>query len=214
MNVRMGLFATSMAIGSALLFGCENAQRVNPADQGTAIRHIRCTAEFSDATIAPVLDGSAIESVQPIYIASASKTSDARLQGAAIIVVPAKGETAERLDRALECHQAQPPAVEATGATVRPDPFGLPGTMAQIDVTSARDGFRIEVTGSSSVAAREILARAQARGPRKAKPPTYADRRTAPRSMRSKRAGVVAGPRGRASEPSRYSDFKAKRNVL
>jgi len=163
MKARNGMFALSMAIGSGLLFGCENTQQIpGPADQATAAQSVRCTADFSDATIARVLDGSAIEHVAPLYGGSASKTSNPRLQGAAIVVEPTKGETEERLARSLECHQAQEPVT--TASAVRPDPFRLQGSRVYIDVTSARDGFRIEVTGSSSAAAREILARAQALG--------------------------------------------------
>jgi hypothetical protein len=163
MKARMGMFALSLAIGSGLLLGCENTQQIqNPADEATAAHRVRCTADFSDATIARVLDGSAIERVEPLYNGSASKTSNPRLQGAAIAVEPTKGETAERLARALECHQAQ--QLVATTSAVRPDPFWLQGSLIGIDVTSARDSFRIELTGSSSAAAREILARAQALG--------------------------------------------------
>jgi hypothetical protein len=164
MKARMGMFAISMAIGSGLLFGCENTQQIpGLADQATAAQHVRCTADFSDATIARVLDGSAIEHVEPLYSnGSASKTSNPRLQGAAIVVEPTKGETEERLARSLECHQAE--EAVTTASAVRPDPFRLQGSRVGIDVTSARDGFRIEVTGSSTAAAREILAQAQALG--------------------------------------------------
>jgi hypothetical protein len=163
MKARMGMFALSMAVASGQLLGCENTQQIqSPADQATAAQRVRCTAEFSDATIAQVLDGSAIEHVEALYSGSASKTSNPSLQGAAILVVPTKGETPERLARSLECHQAQQ-LVAATSAA-RPDPFWLQGSLVGIDVTSARDSFRIEVTGRSSAAAREILARAQALG--------------------------------------------------
>jgi len=155
------MFALSMAIGSGLLVACENTQELQaPADQATAAERVRCTADFSDATISRVLDGSAIEHVEPLYKGFASKTSNPSLQGAAIVVEPTKGDTAERLARSLECHQAQQPV--ATASAVRADPFRLQGSRVQIDVTGARDGFRIELTGSSSAAAREILARARA----------------------------------------------------
>jgi hypothetical protein len=165
MNTRMATLALSMAMGSSLLFGCENSQQIqSPADQATAAQRVRCTADFSDATIARVLDGSAIERVAPLYNGSASKTSNPRLQGAAIEIEPSKGETTERLARTLECHQAQQPMVQATASTVRPDPFWLPDSSVQIEVMSARDGFLIEVTSDSTTVAQEILARAKALG--------------------------------------------------
>jgi hypothetical protein len=156
MSTRMGLVA-SLVVGSGLVFGCENTPPAqSPASQA------RCTADFSDATIARVLDGSAVERVEPLYTGYESKSSTPRLQGAAIVVRPARGETAEWLDRALECHEAQQVASQASGQTARTDPFWLPGSRVQIDVTSAHDGFRIQVSGASSAEARAILARAQA----------------------------------------------------
>jgi hypothetical protein len=167
MKAKMSVVVLSMALGSGLLFGCENTQQIQgPTDQATAAQRTRCNADFSDATIARVLDGSAIDRVEPLYSGSAGKTSNPRLQGAAIVVEPARGETAERLARTLECHQAEQSIVQATASTGRADPFWLPGSSVHIDVTSARDGFRIQVTGSSSSAAREILARAQTLGAR------------------------------------------------
>jgi hypothetical protein len=165
MNPRMSLFALSMAIGSGVLAGCVSTQQAqSPADQATAVQRIRCSADFSDATIARVLSGSAVEYVEPLYKGSASKTSNPRLQGAAIVIEPARGETAEWLDRALECHQAQQLAAMQTGETVRPDPFWLQSSSVQIEVTSARDGLRIQLIGGSIEEAHTILARAQALG--------------------------------------------------
>jgi hypothetical protein len=151
-------WVAAMVVGSGLLFACENTPRAqSPAEQAAAER-ARC-ADFSDAAIARVLDGSSVERVEPLYTGYTSKSSNPRLQGAAIVVKPARGDTAEWLDRALECHQS----LATSGASaIASDPFWLPGSHVQIDVTSAHDGFRIQVSGESSADAREILARAQA----------------------------------------------------
>jgi hypothetical protein len=161
MSTRAG-FAGALVLGSGLLFGCEKTPAAqSPASQAAAQR-ARCTADFSDAAIGRVLDGSAVERVEPFYTGYTSKSSNPRLQGAAIVVRPARGETAEWLDRALECHEAQQLTTQASGSSARTDPFWLPGSRVQIDVTSARDGFRIQLSGGSSAEARAILARAQA----------------------------------------------------
>jgi hypothetical protein len=163
MNTRMGLVAFAMAVGPAALVGCQDAAQFrSPADQAAAVERTRCTADFTEAAVARVLDGSAVERVDPIYIGTTSKSSNPRLRGAAILVRPVNGQTAEWLDRALECHGAQQLVVHAGGSDTSADPFWLPGALVQIDVTSARDGFRIEVTGDSTADAQAILARAQA----------------------------------------------------
>jgi|HubBroStandDraft_1064217.scaffolds.fasta_scaffold08328_5 hypothetical protein len=159
MNTRRVRIA-SAGVLLGLLCGCENAP-VRSAASEAAAAQARCTPEFSDAVIASVLDGSAVEHVQPIYNGYESKSSNPRLMGAAIVVRPTQGETAEWLDRALECHGSRQ---LAGGSASRSDPFWVPNSPVRIDVTSGGDGFRIEVTGNTTADAREILARAQTLG--------------------------------------------------
>jgi hypothetical protein len=149
-----------MVVGSGLLFGCENTPRAqSPAEQAAAAR-ARC-ADYSDGAIASVLNGTATEGVEPLYTGYASKSSNPRLEGATIVVRPGRGETAEWLDRALECHEAQQVATQGSSAA-QADPFWLPGSRVHINVVSAHDGFRVQVSGDSSADARAILTRAQA----------------------------------------------------
>jgi hypothetical protein len=61
--------------------------------------------------------------------------------------------------------------LQARGLSVRADPFWLSDAPVQIEVVSAGDGFRVQVTSDSTANAREILARAQAL-PRASSQPT------------------------------------------
>jgi hypothetical protein len=161
-NKHNGSFAFIMAITPCVVLGCQSAERVRgPADEAAAMELAYCTADFRDAAVARVLDGSTVERVEPVYQGWASRGSNPRLQGAAIVVRPVQGETAEWLNRALECHGAHQLVSHAKGASVQADPFWLADSLVNIEVTSTRDGFRIQVTGESSADAREILARAQ-----------------------------------------------------
>jgi hypothetical protein len=161
MKINTGWIGLTGVLSMGLTYGCENAPPAqSAADQAPAPR-ARCTAEFGDAAIASVLDGSAIERVEPLYSSSSSKSSNPRLMGASLVVTPASGETAEWLARALECHSAQQLEAQARGLATRSDPFWLPNSGVQIDVTSAGDGFRVLVSGRNSADARAILARAQ-----------------------------------------------------
>ena len=163
MNRDIGIFAFALVVTPSTLIGCESTVPAqSPADRAASVERSYCTADFSESVVAQVLDGSTIERVEPAYQGSASRGSNPRLQGAAIVVRPVQGETAEWLNRALECHGAHQLVAHAKGTTVRADPFWLEDSIVNIEVTSARDGFRIRVTGESSADAREILARAQA----------------------------------------------------
>jgi hypothetical protein len=119
-------------------------------------------SDFSDKQLTRVLDGSAVERIEPVYSGWASKGSNPRLRGAAIVVRPVQGETAEWLNRALECHSARQLGSFARGSTVSADPFWLSDALVTIEVASSGDGFRIQLTADTSADAREILARAQA----------------------------------------------------
>jgi len=163
MNMLTGCAALGFVVGQCLLCGCQGTSATTtPADQATALEQTRCTGDIDEAAVARVLDGSTVERVDPAYNGSASKGGNPRLHGAAILVRPSRGETAEWLARALECHGAQQLHAYATGAAAKADPFWLPESVVQIAVASSRDEFRIEVTSDSSDQAREILARAQA----------------------------------------------------
>jgi hypothetical protein len=163
MSKYMDRLAFAMVLGGGLSVGCQATRPAQDAsDRASAAERAVCPAGFSEAVIAPVLDGSAVEQVEPVYTGFVSKSSNPRLAGAAIFVLPAKGETAEWLARMLECYGAQQSAAQAKGTPLRASPYWLAGASAQIDVTSSGDGFRIQVTSSSTVDAREILARAQA----------------------------------------------------
>jgi len=163
MNKHTRFLGFAAVLGSGLLLGCEAAPTAqSPAGQAAAFQQGRCAAQLGEQAVAKILDGSAVERVEPLYSVSSSKTSNSRLLGAAIEVVPVRGETAEWLARALECHGAQQVMLHASGDPLKSDPFFLPESMVQIDVASAGDGYRVTVSSTSSAEAREILDRAQA----------------------------------------------------
>jgi hypothetical protein len=81
-----------------------------------------------------------------------------------IYVRPARGESAEWLERALECHSVRLAAAPGLAMAAGNDPFALPGSKPGIAVRSAGDGFRIEISSALSAEAHDILARAQAFG--------------------------------------------------
>jgi hypothetical protein len=147
--------------------GCGQSPQTDarsPADQVAFMERTRCIADAAadEKALAPILDGAALQGVQPLYSTTESGKSGigVELRGAVVKVAALQGVTDVWLDRALECHGAK-----ATLGHVRAaenDPFWLPDSTVDIDVRSAKDGFDVAVTGHSSADARQVLARASA----------------------------------------------------
>ena len=136
----------------------------SPAEQVAFMERTRCIADAAadETALAPILDGAALQGVQPLYSTTESGKSGigVELRGAVVRVAALQGVTDVWLDRALECHGAKATLGHVRAASN--DPFWLPGSTVDIDVRSARDGFDVAVTGHSSADAQEVLARASA----------------------------------------------------
>jgi hypothetical protein len=134
----------------------------NPAGQAAFMERTRCGPADDEATIAPIIGGAAVQSVQPLYsdVENMKAGLQHELRGVTISVAALPGVTAEWLDRALECHSARATLGHAPAASN--DPFWLMGSMVDIEVRSAKDGFLIDVIGFSSQDAQQILSRAAA----------------------------------------------------
>jgi hypothetical protein len=129
-----------------------------PAMEAASIVRTGCGGYGDDATIAKIVDGSAVESVEPLYRASESKTSHSRLEGVAIDVRPERGVTAEWLTRALECHAARQTLALEQGGTAGRDPFASVISAPHVVVRPAGDSFRVELTVATPAEAQNVLA--------------------------------------------------------
>ena len=69
------------------------------------------------------------------------------------------GETAEWLDRELECHGAR--LTLGRVQSTPEDPFWVPGSTVDIDVRPTKDGLAVGVAGYSTADAHKIFERAQ-----------------------------------------------------
>jgi hypothetical protein len=160
--------ALAAVLSAALAAGCEPAK--GPADQAAFTDRTRCGPDVTDSAIAPILDGKALQQVEPLYSTfDSDKSGEAsKLRGAKITINALPGVTAEWLDRELECHSAR---ITLGQAQATPDdPFWLSGATLDIDVRPAKDGYVIGVAAFSSADARQILDRAQAFAKAKAGP--------------------------------------------
>jgi hypothetical protein len=163
-TTRGGLaIVAAMTLSGMAAAACGQSQGAkSPADHAAFMERTRCAPDDDDKTVAPVISGSAVVGVQPLYSKSGGGKSgpEFELRGATLSVTSLPGVTAEWLDRVLECHGAK--ATLGHSQTASDDPFWLPDTTVDIDVRDAKDGFAIAITGFSSDDARQILARANA----------------------------------------------------
>jgi hypothetical protein len=160
--------ATSLLIVVAIFAGCAEAgPHVQSAtDQAAAqMERNRCGSDADEMTLTPVLSGSAIERVEPLYtnVESTKSGTLPELQGAMIRVRPAPGMTGEWLDRALECHSAERVLGQIPSSELPNDPFWLPGNRTvDIDARAEHDVITVAVRGGNVADAHEILRRALA----------------------------------------------------
>ncbi len=168
--VRFGGATRCRALGlTSVIFGfaiaCEPAEPAKSAtDQAADMERTRCGPDLDEKALGPVLDGRAVQDVQPLYssVESAKNGSDSELRGVTIRLEALPGVTAEWLDRALECHSARRVLSRVPASSVPNDPFWVPGNVVDIDAQSAHDGFLVAVRGATPDVGREILARANA----------------------------------------------------
>jgi hypothetical protein len=160
--------AAALALAAAGAAGCELVDfnpppPQTPADKAALLERSACGPDVDEARLIPVVTGSAVDSVEPLYTGSAGANagSGTRLCGAVIRIRASQGVTSEWLDRALECHGAKR-LLRHTDETMANDPFWLPGRMVDIRTEPARDSFEVAVRGESTDDAQEILIRANA----------------------------------------------------
>jgi len=155
------LVALGTIAACAMACGSSSQGVRSPADRAAFMERTRCGADDDDKTVGPVLAGTAVVGVQPLYSNQGTSKSgtQSELRGAMVSVSALPGVTAEWLDRALECHAAKAMLGHVQASD---DPFWLPDASLDVDVRSAKDGFEISVAAFSPDDARRVLARATA----------------------------------------------------
>jgi hypothetical protein len=109
--------------------------------------------------VSDALSPSIIESVQAAFIhMNQGAGGDLRLRGVKLHMRPTVNTPVGVLQRTLECHEA---AVTLGDATALPDdPYVLPGTWLEIDVSSTNEGLMAAVLADSPDDAKRIVERA------------------------------------------------------
>jgi hypothetical protein len=158
------LASAILCVASAAVVSCASSDvpGYGATSRTAASEQVRCGGFTDDRSVGDILSSRSLESVGPLYMSRNSKTSITQLKGAVLFVRPSRGETAEWLERALQCHSDRLAAAQGLAMAAGNDPFALPGSKPEIAVRSAGDGFRIEISSPQNAEAHDILARAQA----------------------------------------------------
>lgn len=133
--------AAAGALGAAEARACEG---VSPADRDTS----------------PFFHHDGIVETRPLtrYVGSDERRVE-EPAGATVIMLPAAGLTAERLERVVQCHIARNAAL-GTLTEMPYCPLALKGVSA--NVTSAGNGFAVNIAAQDKGTAAEVLRRARA----------------------------------------------------
>jgi hypothetical protein len=162
----------ALAFSAAITAACGAPAR-SPADAAAFTERTRCGSDVTESDLTPVFSGHSVQSVGPLYatIEGGKSGSQSQLRGAVLTFGALPGETAEWLDRELECHNARLTLGETQ--SMPDDPFWLAGSAVDIDVRPTSDGLLVGVAGRC------------ARHPR-ARSVFRKDQRTTRRSVREK----------------------------
>lgn len=118
----------------------------------------------ADRDISPFFHREAIVEVKPlsreVYPAERAVEEEA---GATVVLLPAPGLTAERLQRIIDCHIARSAAVGHDMPEMAYCPLALRGVTAT--VTSAGNGFAVNIAATDPATTAEVLRRARALTP-------------------------------------------------
>lgn len=119
----------------------------------------------ADRDISPFFHREAIAEVKPlsqqVFAGQGTVEKDA---GATVVLLPAPGVTAERLQRVIECHLARNAALGHDVPEMAYCPLVLKGVTAT--VTSAGNGFAVNIAATDPATIAEVLRRARALVPR------------------------------------------------
>lgn len=119
----------------------------------------------ADRDISPFFHREAIVEVKPLGQVVNPETRPSKYPaGATIVLLPAPGVTAERLERVVQCHIARNAALGNNVPEMPYCPLVPKGISAT--VTSTGNGFAVNITADDEATAAEVLRRAQALAPR------------------------------------------------
>jgi hypothetical protein len=137
-----------LAVGAvSLASAC--ASEPPPAARAVGVERMQCVGTGQEAE--QLVKSTNVLHVEPLYshVRSSNNNSEERVNGAKLLVRPPKGVSAERMTRALQCHNARILLGKVQGESIADDPYWLPDAWVNIDVTPENGNFAVTISADS-----------------------------------------------------------------
>jgi hypothetical protein len=126
------------------------ATNAPPTTKAAAVERVQCDPGSTDRDEEQLVRSTTVLKVSPLYSHVNSNTNgEERVNGAKLLVRPPKGVSAEQMTRTLQCHSARILLGQAPSDSIPNDPYWLPETWVNIDVTPENGNFAITVSADS-----------------------------------------------------------------
>jgi hypothetical protein len=119
-----------------------------PTARAAGVRQLQCdpTATSLDALVR----STKVLSVEPLYShIMTTNSSEERVDGTKLLIRPPAGVSAEQMTRILQCHGARVLLGQVNRDAVRNDPYWLPDSWVNIQVTPENGNFAVTVSAES-----------------------------------------------------------------
>jgi hypothetical protein len=153
---------TLSAATASLLAAC--AATVPPSAKAAHVERIQCAGSTAAQDDLRLLQTTTVLKAEPIYsrvITSKSNAED-RVSGAKLVIRPPEGVSAERMTRTLQCHSARALLGQIDGSQLPDDPYFLPDSWLDIDVTPEAGNFAVTLRADTVSKNLHVLAQASA----------------------------------------------------
>jgi len=153
------VFLAGVAGGAA---AC-GASEAPPARHAQAVELMQCPESPTPQGEARLLASTKVLDFEPIYsrVPTGNNDIEYRLNGAKILIRPPQGMTADQMTRALQCHSARVLLGQVDQTQFPNDPYWLPNTWVNIDVTPEEGNFAVRLSADNIPHNRSIFERAR-----------------------------------------------------
>jgi len=135
-------------VGVFVLGGAACAGRPQAGVQAAGVEREQCDA--SSTAQDGLVRSLRVIHVEPLYShVRSNNTSEARVNGAKLVVRPPQGVSAEQLTRVLQCHSARVLLGQLSGNEVGSDPYWLPNGWVNIEVTPDNGNFAVTLSADT-----------------------------------------------------------------
>ncbi len=122
-----------------------------PAARAAGVERVQCVGETGGQDEVALLRSTTVLRVEPIYsrVPTANNDTEARANGAKLLIRPPKGVSSEQMTRILQCHSARILLGKENGSLIPNDPYWLPDAWVNIEVRPEDGNFAVTIQADS-----------------------------------------------------------------